>query len=550
LLTVLMIAGAFAWDHPRSDGTNRGFADVFTKPAGAGSLSIPNIGTFAPGAGPVTGPDGTVYIGNEQGKLWAFHADGKPYWSRDIARGQSIVASPAVDSHGNVYVIGVRSVTDNRVSPPVKRQESTLHKFTSSGGWLYQAPLPAHGNGGATTAAPNVWKYEGDEAIMIPIAYPNPLTGGYETRLIAMSPEGQVIGDTRIDVLVPTVTGGSDYPAWQVGLCMVPPFLACLTPVGFTVPGGHQVIQPMPTAAIYRYPNGGTPFIIVADGFQSFVGFQFSSGTFYEVFRERDDRAFRTMISTPMVLPNGQTVIGTTSGMRYLGPNKDPTWPTFTDVHSYGAATWMPDGRVAVVTGANDLAILWGTAVQQRIPLGSAAIASAAASRNQLFVSTADALFTFDTHTLQQVGRFDWVGGGISPPAIGSKGQVYAMASNILFVFPGTIQVPKDVSSTAQPQGGVVAIDPAQQPPQQASHLYHPPLTANGNRLFACEELDQDGCGPGDYQTISRAFCQKEGFAQADHLDVDSRKVKAETLDGHFCSRSKCKVFDTINCHM
>jgi len=75
-----------------------------------------------------------------------------------------------------------------------------------------------------------------------------------------------------------------------------------------------------------------------------------------------------------------------------------------------------------------------------------------------------------------------------------------------------------------------------------------PPMTANGNRLFACEELDQDDCGKGDYQSIATAFCVKQGFVGAGKIDVDSKKVKAETLDGGFCSKSKCKVFDQIVC--
>jgi hypothetical protein len=32
--------------------------------------------------------------------------------------------------------------------------------------------------------------------------------------------------------------------------------------------------------------------------------------------------------------------------------------------------------------------------------------------------------------------------------------------------------------------------------------------------------------------------------------DVDSRKVKAETLDGRLCTKKKCKVFDRIVCKM
>jgi hypothetical protein len=82
----------------------------------------------------------------------------------------------------------------------------------------------------------------------------------------------------------------------------------------------------------------------------------------------------------------------------------------------------------------------------------------------------------------------------------------------------------------------------------QDSKPYKPPMTANGNRLFACEELDGDDCGKGDYNAIATAFCKKEGFVGAGQIQVDSKKVKAETLDGRFCSKNKCKVFDQIVC--
>ena len=77
---------------------------------------------------------------------------------------------------------------------------------------------------------------------------------------------------------------------------------------------------------------------------------------------------------------------------------------------------------------------------------------------------------------------------------------------------------------------------------------YKPPLTMSGNRLFACEELDGDDCGKGDYQTIADAFCKKEGFIGSGHIEVDSKKGKAETLDGRYCSKKKCKVFEQIIC--
>ena len=61
---------------------------------------------------------------------------------------------------------------------------------------------------------------------------------------------------------------------------------------------------------------------------------------------------------------------------------------------------------------------------------------SAAASHTHLFVSTTEAFLSYDTNTLAEVGRIDWGGGGASPPAIGPKGNVYAIAGDILFVFP------------------------------------------------------------------------------------------------------------------
>jgi hypothetical protein len=56
---------ASTWDHFHGDAANSGFANVDTLPATRASAAVPNIGTYAPGSGPVIGPDGTVYLGDE-----------------------------------------------------------------------------------------------------------------------------------------------------------------------------------------------------------------------------------------------------------------------------------------------------------------------------------------------------------------------------------------------------------------------------------------------------------------------------------------------------
>jgi hypothetical protein len=530
-------APAAAWERPHSSGTNSGYASVTTKAAGAGSISVPNIGSFAPGAGPVVAADGSVYIGNEQGKLMAFRADGSPYWSRDITHGQSIVASPVIDSAGNVYVIGIKMMRDHTVTPTVTRLESTLHKFTASGGWLYQMPFPQIYNGGATTAAPNIWRYNGAEAIMVPVAYPLPFSHGHENHLIAFSTGGQVLADAKISIESPTTYGEQG------------------DITGFNVPGDgrKEIVPPMPTAAIFTNPNGGTPFIIVADGFQNVVGYTFDTAALTEIFRVTEGNEsgrsgsddYLAFPTTPMVMPDGHSVVGAFDGLRFMGPNMTKV-PTVKGVRGYAPPTLLTSGKVVMVTGdrhmywSSDLAVLQDGALETRIPLGSASIASAAASHNQVFVSTADAFITFDATTLQQAGKFDWVGGGVNPPAIGPQGHVYAIASNILFVFPPPRQVPQNL--IGQPLVDAVAL-----PPQQT---FSTPMTTSGNRLFACLKLDGDDCGKGDYGQIALAWCQKQGYAKAQGYDVEKKKVKAETLDGHFCSKNKCKVFDTIACEM
>ena len=63
-------------------------------------------------------------------------------------------------------------------------------------------------------------------------------------------------------------------------------------------------------------------------------------------------------------------------------------------------------------------------------------VAAPAASRSHVYVSTASSLRTFNALTMTQVGEFDWTGGGLSGPAIGPSGRVYALAANILYVWP------------------------------------------------------------------------------------------------------------------
>ena len=566
LCLTLAAAPASAWEFAHGDRDNSGFANVVTAPAGKGSVSVPGLGDFSPGAGPVVAPDGTVYLGTTQGKLIALRADGKPFWNREITRGESIVASPAIASDGSVYVIGVKTVRDNRVDPPVTTVTSTLHHFTSSGGWVNQIAFPAHGDSGpAAFGPPNIWRSGAAEAIMVPALYRNKVTGGHSVRLIAFSLSGQVLDDKVVINITPQTYGGSGRPGWVDASCLIPiaGWGGCLGYVEYNPPpAGDFLVETLtaPGVGIFTFAGGGTPFILVSDHYKDLVGYTFSGQRLTEVFRVHENDGY--MRTPPVILPDGHSVIGIQGSKRnnigaeepvtggrivFAGPNGNKIAPVSLVNAVQAAPTRMADGRVALVDGFGNVVILKDGKPFNGMPGAGRSIASAAASRTHVFVSGENGFITYNANTLAEVQRFDWVGGGLNPPAIGPRGHVYAIASNILFVFPPPKQ---SITTLTQPVDQQITVNPEPASTMPSSQTYKPPLTTNGNRLFACEELDEDDCGKGDHKKISLAWCEKQGYPKVKGYDVDKRKVKAETLDGRFCSKKTCRVFDSIGCEM
>ena len=125
--------------------------------------------------------------------------------------------------------------------------------------------------------------------------------------------------------------------------------------------------------------------------------------------------------------------------------------------------TRLFDGRIVAVIRPGALKIIQGNVVTDTIRLEGETIVSAAASLNHIFVSTENAFLAFDIATLQKVSEVNWVGGGMVAPAIGRNGWVYAMASNILFVFP-PLGYTNPLRTTTPVGGGLVmpgmSVDP------------------------------------------------------------------------------------------
>jgi hypothetical protein len=553
----LHLPSAKAWEFAHGDRDNTGFANVATSPAGKGSVSVPGLGTFAPGAGPVVASDGTVYLGTTEGKLIALHADGSLFWTRDLSPRQQIVTSPAIAEDGSIFVVGVRKVRKYGTDAPEDMTfAATLYRFNNTGALLSQTAFPKRDNfGPAAFGFPNVWRSGNAEAVMVPVYHRHPI--GLTTRLIAFSLTGSVLDDKVVGSTAPDTIHGAGLDT-AVLTCLIPIYNVVADKCGYNptrVPNFLVHIPPVPGVGIFTQAGGGTPFILVSDHYKTLVGYTFSNQRLTEVLRVHEKDFF--MRTPPMPMPDSHTLIGLESISRddgiekangrgriiFAGPNASKIGPVALDTTVQAGATRMADGRIALVDGYGNVVILKDGKLFSSMEGAGRSMASAAASLSHIFVAGENGFVTFDANTLAEVSRFNWVGGGLNPPVIGPKGHVYAIASNILFVFP-----PKLTASTIrQPQSGL-AIAPTAEATNLQEKEYKPPMTAGGNRLFACEELDQDDCGKGDHKDISLAWCQKQGYLKAKDFDVDSKKVTAETLDGRFCSKNKCKVFDQIVC--
>jgi hypothetical protein len=418
--------------------------------------------------------------------------------------------------------------------------------------------------GARSTAAPNIVKSaDGSETIIVPAMYRAP--SGQDFRLVAISSAGQVLFDQRVSFIADVIVGGvdPDLPLWAKFDCT--PDYGCWYPEGSDAPLPARPVDallqkplvPLPGVAVFTFAGGGLPWVLASDHVFDLVGYTFSPASgFQEVFRRHKDDQLLT--SPPTALPDGHTLVGTVDGhVTFAGPNGVKIADANVGGSVYGTPTRLADGRVVVVglrTDGGGFAALKDREVVQSDRLAGQSIAAAAASRTHVFISTASTLYTFDAATMKEVNEIFLPGGGLASPAIGPAGHVYALASNILFVFPppaaqparviDTATVPVKVLGTLSPSDtsqGQAAPLPA---PQPASQTFKPPMTKDGKRLYACQDFDGHGCGA----PVAAAFCQQKGFAKADTVDTQSERVQAETLDGRPCEKKKCKVFDRIVC--
>ena len=599
-LTLPALAGALllpwpaladSWSVSRGNPAATGSINIDTSAAQRASIISHYIGTFADGCGPVVGRDGEVVLANEQGKVMV--QGGTTFgWERQLNSGFAVKSTPAIASNGNIYVLSSRKYTDHRVSPAVERVDVEINGFSSGGGWLFHYPVPAPAGGAIATAPLNIMRApDGSELIVFPIRYRPPASTATILHLYAYTLTGSLAAQVPVSSLVTPVEGGMS------GASGGPTPTAPLDHHGQKYP----VSLPVPGVAVR--PNDPT-VVVLNDGISKIVSYRFDGAAFRELWRvDRED-----LLSAPAIKDTQTTFFN--GAAHYLGVSADGQFNRAGDiVGSHAPPTIVPTGAVLFTNRLRRMIV--GGGGQYDIGGDSIAPAVASrnyiyvSSVRGLVSYRASDLTFVSIYDWPNGDR-----GGHSAPAIGPTGYIYAIAGNKLYTFfpstepanrtaagsggvvggdlggndAGDTGKPKPMKNTLNPAiltapqaatdgggsggssvtGGKVyqaqpnailngATSAPQQttdqpPPQEAalptSQKFDPPLTASGKPLSACVDADFDDCG----KAAARAFCESKGFTKASNIDIDTKKVQAETLSGAICTKSKCKIVDKVTC--
>lgn len=143
------------WHEFHGNNGNTGFTNFPSKIANKLKWQFPvgDVGFSAP----VVDDDGTIYIGNMSGDLFAIKPDRTQKWKEHFV---GRLSSPAIGASGNIYVTNIQKITATNHSSSLFSVDKQGHSLTN---WWFA--FPDHGY---TTAAPKTWSNGKDEFIFVP----------------------------------------------------------------------------------------------------------------------------------------------------------------------------------------------------------------------------------------------------------------------------------------------------------------------------------------------------------------------------------------------
>lgn len=405
-----------SWPEFHGDGANHGALFVATNFAIAPKWSV-EVGPVMHSS-PVVGGDGTVYVGNVDGQLFAIDRLGFVRWAVNFR--EPIDSTPAASAGGLIYVI------TTRLAGPDEYQ-STLRILSPSGALLRSVALP----GGYTTSSPKVW-HSGEKEYVFLYAR----RGFDESSLLAFDSSGALL-DHEIMFCNTPATGA--VPIWDdVGVVFEViwdglfgggpgvDFDPAVSPPDLTEEFGWIEAS----AAIVDEPNltrGNKPIIVLVDKACFLKAFEWEAPTLVELWSKRHSFLFQ---STPALI-GSSFVLGARDGhvRAYDVLTGDEAWdvdlgigPIMGTPASFGGVVF-----VAGLEGARMLDAGNGSVLQET-SFASPTVASPALSASHVIVSLKDELTTYSFDFTRRAHANDGRG-GLSSPAIGADGTIYAIAT-------------------------------------------------------------------------------------------------------------------------
>jgi|GEM_PF-3328554 len=402
--------GVPRWSQFQGDNLKQGFmlgrTTYALEPLIKWELTIDETGFSSP----VQGPDGTIYIGTQDGALVAINPDGTEKWTQPLFANSTAFGAPAVADDGNIFFVTSEQIDDGRLF-------STLFKISPEGAVL-ETGLP-------TTATANASPTIYNDMVFLPA-----ITNGSRAELFVFDMDlNVVLRDDRMNGCTPIC---SDTPLrdflgryWEMlTSCVFPP------PCNYDGSGTEYVGRYFdPSVSIYDAGGNEEPIIITATPFcmSAFVfdGPNELRRIWFDAVNggECDDEALPH--STPAILNAGLVVIGNENGI-----------VRGVDVHT-GNELWSYDAGDAVLQPAASFGRQIYVASKEMIhlidsdgtplakyPLTARTNSAPVLSSEFAYVSAFNGIHTFSFDLLSGYTKDGTIAGGYSSPAILDDGSL------------------------------------------------------------------------------------------------------------------------------
>ena len=431
------------WNQFGANPAGSRFRTVNSTPAASPTwrLALPGpIGTTSP----VIGPDGTIYIGNLHGQLFAVSPDGSLKWTTAVGTSDYTVRTPVVTADGKIFCLVtfegvVREHRDSNSAPPTT---NFLVGVLDNGTLFRHEPIGVQGGGhgyvnGVIDGAPRIVTSGSESRIVFvvrytyTVAYPELGPGATGPMVASYIGIAKIFDQAGGTLLRPYDQAKEFVDAHGGGGLGGSAHLGPLTDLpGPKLPAGARPCADMPVV----FGSIGDQFLTIVapcdsglhriDYNQEFLNL-IPSGQIF----------LRGTFPGPSAFPNG--LISHIAGLNaYLidaesftqfNPNPTGLLRNATVAGHFRQMVFLQRQGTLTLVDTN------GTVVQSK-ELGADSVAYPALTMNHVHVATAQGLRTL-TLMLEDVASVDLPGAGFSSPAVDAKGSVFVATDDALFGF-------------------------------------------------------------------------------------------------------------------